>query len=131
MYRVALLTVGALLLLSESSAAHHGYAAFFRPEERTVAVEGEVTEIQYGSPHVILTVKTAGSTVYTVVWQSPAWLKMVAAVTSSTFAAGDYLIIVGAPSRDPSSHEVTMVREVSRPRDHWHWRSTSPFAPPG
>src|ERR1700761_7884312 len=106
MHRVALLTVGALLLLSTSSAAHHGYGAFFRPDERTVSVEGEVNEIQYGSPHVIFTIKTERAAVYTVIWQSPLWLKRVAAVTPSTFAVGDHLIIVGAPARDPGSHEV-------------------------
>ena len=75
-------------------------------------------------------IRAAGPTVYTVTWQSAAWLKMVAAVTPSTFAVGDHLIIVGAPARDPRSHEVTMLREVTRPRDHWHWRSTTPFAQP-
>jgi hypothetical protein len=126
----ALFTVGAFILLSTSSAAHHGYAAFFQPSERTVSVEGDVEVIQYGNPHVVLTIRAAGPTVYTVTWQSAAWLQMVAAVTPSTFAVGDHLIIVGAPARDPRLHEVTMLREVTRPRDHWHWRSTTPFAPP-
>ena len=43
---------------------------------------------------------------------------------------GDHLMVIGAPSRDPASHDVTLVREVQRPRDGWSWRSNAPFVQP-
>jgi hypothetical protein len=58
------------------------------------------------------------------------WVERQAGVTKSTFARGDRLVVVGAPSRDPASHDVTQVREVRQPRDGWTWRSNSPFVRP-
>ena len=110
--------------------AHHGYAGFFDPSERTVAVEGTVEGLVYANPHVVMTIRVADSTLYTVTWQAAIWLERNAGVSKSTFREGDRLIIVGAPSRDPASRDVTLVREVRRPRDGWRWRSSVPFAPP-
>lgn len=123
-------TVVALLFWAAPSFAHHGYTAFFSPMERTFTVEGDIERIQYSNPHVVFTINGDDGTVYTVTWQSPAWLKRIAHVTPDTFAAGDHLVIVGAPARDPASHEVTMIREVRRGRDQWRWVSAAPFAKP-
>ena len=118
------------LLCGVAARAHHGYATFFDPTERTVAIEGQLESLLYTNPHVVMKIRAANSTVYTVTWQAAAWVERNARVTKSTFTTGDHLIVIGAPSRDPASHEVTLVREVRRPRDQWSWRSTVPFAPP-
>ena len=126
------LVVGTLLFLagSVSTSAHHSYAGFFDPKERTVAVEGQLESILYANPHVVMKIRAADSRVYTITWQARTWVERQAGVTKSTFQVGDHLIVVGSPSRDASSREVTRVREVRRPADQWIWRSTTEFAKP-
>ena len=125
-----MVTVGIVILASTSLPAHHSYAGFFDPKERTVSIEGTVEHILYANPHVVLKIRAADRTVYTVTWQSSMWVKRQARVLKDTFKVGDHLVVVGAPSHDPESREVTLVREVRRPRDEWSWRSEMPFAPP-
>jgi hypothetical protein len=126
----ALCVVGTLVAGTASLQAHHGYAGFFDPQQRTVSIEGDLENITYGNPHVVMTVRTADSTLYTVTWQSAYWVARRAGVTKSTFHAGDHLIIIGAPPRDSAAHEVTRVRELQRPRDGWLWRDRGEFARP-
>jgi hypothetical protein len=109
---------------------HHSYAGFYKPEERTVAIEGALEEFQYANPHVILTIRTADSSLFTVTWQSSLQLTRQANLTKETFKVGDHLVVIAAPSRDPNSREVTMVREIRRPPDQWVWRASQPFAAP-
>jgi hypothetical protein len=130
MRRTTLAIVGAIVLVGSSAQAHHGYAAFFNPTERTVAVEGDLESLLYANPHVVMQIRAADYTLYKVSWQAPGWVERAAGVTKSTFKIGDHLIVIGAPSRDPSSREVTLLREVRRPRDGWNWRSNALFAKP-
>ncbi len=131
MARVPAATVAVVMLMAGSSlGAHHGYAGFFSPDERTVAIEGDVESVVYANPHVVIRLRAANATVYTVTWQSASWFARNASVTQSTLKIGDHLIVIGAPSRDSASHEVTMVREVRRARDQWIWRSKAPFTQP-
>jgi hypothetical protein len=126
------LAVVALVALAGgvSASAHHSYAGFFDPKERTVAVEGQLESILYANPHVIMKIRAADSTIYTITWQARTWVERQAGVTKSTFQIGDHLIVIGSPSRDATSREVTLVREVRRPADQWIWRSTTEFAKP-
>jgi hypothetical protein len=119
----------ALLAAGGSLRAHHGYGAFFDPSEKTVAVEGEIERIAFGNPHVVMRIRTADSTIYTVVWQSAGWVEHYAGATRTTFRAGDHLVVIGAPARDPNIHEVTKILEVRRPSDHWVWRANISSAP--
>jgi hypothetical protein len=122
--------VGALVAASSTTSAHHGYGGFFDPKDRTVAVEGNLIGLVYGNPHVVMKIRAADSTVYTVTWQAASWVERQARVTKSTFQIGDHLIVIAAPSHDPASYEVTRVREVQRPADGWVWRSPDAFARP-
>jgi hypothetical protein len=128
--RRILLTVGVLVLAAGSARAHHSYAGFFNATERTVAIEGTLDDILFANPHVVMKIRTADSSGYTVTWDAATAVSRRAGATKDTFKAGDHLVIIGAPARDPSSHEVSMVREVRRPRDQWNWRSPTPFAQP-
>ena len=124
------LTIAVMVLAAGSVRAHHSYAGFFDPTERTVAIEGTLDDLLYANPHVVMKIRAADSTVYTVTWQAATWVQRQASVTKDTFKVGDQLVVIGAPSRDSSSHEVSMVREVRRPRDQWSWRASAPFARP-
>src|SRR4051812_4756002 len=112
--RRIVVTVTMLILGAVSASAHHGYGGFFDPTEHTVKIEGTLDNILYANPHVIMKIRAADSTVYTVTWQAASWVERQAAVTKDTFKVGDQLVIVGAASRDASSHEVSRVRQVRR-----------------
>jgi hypothetical protein len=129
MTRIVLI-LGVLLVAGASLRAHHSYSGFFDPKERTVAVEGTLETLLYANPHIVMKIRAADSTVYTVTWQAVTWAERNAGVTKTTFNVGDSLVVIGAPARDAASHEVTQVREVRRPKDGWTWRSSAPFAQP-
>jgi hypothetical protein len=131
MRRNILAAVAVVVVCANTGArAHHSYAGFFDPKERTVAVEGRLESLLFANPHVVMKIRAADSTLYTVTWQARTWVERQAAVTKSTFQIGDHLVVIGSPSRDANSREVTLVREVRRPSDQWIWRSTTEFAKP-
>ena len=118
-----------VLLTNGLVQAHHGYADFFDLKERTVLVEGTLEHLLFANPHVVMKIRTADATVYELTWQSPNTINR-SDVTVSTLALGDVLTVVGAPPRDPLSHEILRLCEVKRARDGWTWRTAQPFAPP-
>lgn len=130
MSRAVLAVIGAIVLASSAAQAHHSYSAFFDPQERTVAIEGDLESLRYANPHVVMQIRTKDAILYHVTWQSAAWVERQAAVTRTTFKIGDRLFVVGAPALDPTVHELTRLREVQRRRDGWKWRANTPFAPP-
>src|SRR5579864_8178602 len=105
------------ILAGSSARAHHSYSNFLL--DQTVSVEGQLVELRYANPHVVLKIRTAEGVVYTAEWQAAAWLDYHAHVTLTTFRVGDHVIVSGAPSRDPASHELVRLKEVRRPRDGW------------
>ena len=109
----------AVLVLGSSARAHHGYANFFL--DQRLSIEGEIEELRYGNPHVVMKIRTAESAVYTATWRSASQVERVG-VTRSTLRVGDHVIVTGAPPRDPASHELMPVREIRRPRDGWIWK---------
>jgi hypothetical protein len=128
--RILIFAISAAILMGSGVRAHHSYAGFYDPKDRTVLIDGTLEEYLYANPHVQFVIRTADATTYTVIWQASTWVKRQANVDAGTFRTGDRLIVIGSPSKDPSEHQVTQVREVRRPSDGWVWRSGAPFAPP-
>ena len=128
MRRTMSAVIGVIVLASHAVHAHHGYAGFFL--DRTVAVEGNLEEVRYANPHVVLKIRAGDATLYTVTWQAASWVAQRAGVTNTTFNVGDHLIISAAPPRDPASHELASVREVRRPSDGWDWKRQAAFPAP-
>lgn len=95
MRRIVFAAVGVLILAGSSARAHHGYATFFDPRDRPVAIEGDLENLLYANPHVVMKIRAADSTVYTVTWQAAMWAERNAGVTKSTFKVGDRLIVTG------------------------------------
>src|SRR5438105_1932646 len=72
-----------LVLAGGSSVrAHHSHANFLL--DQTVSVEGEIVEVRYANPHVVLKIRTADDVVYTAEWQGASWLLLHAHVTLTT-----------------------------------------------
>lgn len=112
---VAVLTAGAAY-------AHHSYGAYY--ENQTITIEGTLETIRFANPHVIMTLRTDAQQLYTLEWQNLVQLRH-GNVGPTTLKGGDRIIVIGSPPRDPSSHMITLLREMSRPSDGWRWRRTT------
>jgi hypothetical protein len=146
MKRTVLAVVSGLILAAGSANAHHGYANFFM--DRTVSLEGELEEVRFVNPHVVLKVRAADSSVYTALFhQGASWFRdrenpflsgqavaddprsRYTALTRQSLKVGDHIVVLASPPRDPASHEVVSIKEVRRPRDGWIWRRTAASRP--
>jgi hypothetical protein len=112
----------ATLIGAGQAAAHHSYGAYY--ENETVSIEGTVQAIRFANPHVVVTLRTDASEIYTLEWQNLIQLRH-GNVGPDTLKAGDRVIVIGSPPRDPSSHTITLLREIRRPADGWRWRRTT------
>ena len=121
--RQALFLTGlAAALYAQVAYAHHSYGAYF--EDRTVSIEGTVESIRFANPHVTFNLRTDDGDVYTAEWQNLIQLRH-GNVGPTTLKAGDRVVVVASPPRDPSSRKITLLREIRRPVDGWLWRRTT------
>ena len=122
MRRTVVAVLGAVVLAGGSVLAHHSYADFLL--DQTVSVEGEVEELLFVNPHVILKVRAKDSYTYTATWRSAYQLGRTG-VISTTLRVGDHVIVSGNPSRDTTAHGISKLTEVRRPADGWRWSQQS------
>jgi hypothetical protein len=101
--------------------AHHNYAEYL-PREHGITIEGTIKHIEFASPHILFKLRTADSTLYTLMWNG---IPNVAryGVTSDTLKVGDHIIVTGSPARDPAVRSLGRLREIRRPSDGWCYRS--------
>ena len=112
-----MLTVVALCLTATAAFAHHSYAAYDR--EHPVSIEGDISQVVYANPHVILTVH-ANDAEYTVEWlslyQVSRWI-----VAKGKLAVGDHVVLTGCALRDKTERRISLVTDIRRPSDGWAW----------
>jgi hypothetical protein len=66
MRRTVLVFVAAVVLVSGAAIkAHHSYAEF---SDHNVSIEGMLEKVLFANPHVMLTIRTKDSSVYTALW---------------------------------------------------------------
>jgi hypothetical protein len=118
MTRTVTLTIAAALLAVATVSAHHGYAAYDR--QRPVSIEGELTQLVFDNPHVVMTVRSSGVD-YTVEWLSMYQLTGRYHVEKDTLKAGDHVLITARAKRDETDHTLSLVTDVRRPADGWAW----------
>jgi hypothetical protein len=118
MKRIALMSIAVSLLTAGSVIAHHGYADYDR--NSSVALEGTLTRILWANPHVVLTLETQNKGEYSVEWGGLYQLSR-QGINAVALKAGDHLVITGSINRNPEKRILTLVREISRPADGWHW----------
>ena len=112
----------AAVLGAGAAYAHHSYGAYY--EKETVSIEGTIETIRFANPHVLMTLRADDGKVYNVEWQNLIQLRH-GNVGPDTLKAGDRIVLAGSPPRDPSSHTITLIREIRRPSDGWLWRRTT------
>jgi hypothetical protein len=122
MRRPLLAALASSLVFAAVASAHHSYGAYF--EDRTVSIEGTVESIRFANPHVTFNLRTDAGEVYTAEWQNLVQLRH-GNVGPTTLNAGDRVVVVASPPRDPSSRKITLIREIRRPADGWLWRRTT------
>jgi hypothetical protein len=118
MKRTVFAVFSGLVLASGSALAHHSYAEFFT--DQTVSIEGDVQELEFVNPHVVLKVRTKDSYTYTALWQAAYQLSRTG-VSSTTLKVGDHVIVSGSPARDAANHTLSLLKDVQRPVDGWRW----------
>ena len=116
MRRTLPLVLAVLVVTAISARAHHAHTEYLLNQK--VTVEGTLQELRYANPHVMMKIRTAGGVVYSAEWQAASWLQF-HHVTLTTLRVGDHVVVTGAPSRDPGSHELVSLSEVRRPSDGW------------
>ena len=104
-------------ILSSLALAHHSYGDY----DRTAAVvmQGTVTKIMWGNPHVLVTMDTPKGE-YLVEWWALGQLSR-QGITASPIQVGDRVSVTAAANRNPEKHILTLVRKIDRPADHWQW----------
>ena len=105
--------------------AHHSYAGFDR--EHPVSIEGDITQVVFANPHVVLTVRAADAD-YSVEWLSMFQLTGLYHVAKDTLAVGDHVVVTARATHDRSEHRLSLVTDVRRPIDGWSW--SRPLAGP-
>jgi hypothetical protein len=117
MPRTFALLLTALLVTVGTASAHHSYAAYDR--EHPVSIEGDISQVLYANPHVILTVRTNDAE-YTVEWlslyQVSRWI-----VAKGKLAVGDHIVLTGCALRDRTERRISLVTDIRRPSDGWTW----------
>lgn len=117
-----LLILAGMLVAAVRATAHHSFAAYYF-EEQTTAIEGEIVEFDYRSPHAwvrVAVVDPAGARrVYGAEWANPNRLGR-DGITKDTLKPGDRVRITGSPGRDERELRIHL-KQIVRASDGWRW----------
>jgi hypothetical protein len=109
------------LVLAAPLAAHHSFSATYNTD-KTVSIEGTVTQFLLRNPHSFLHVtvknKDGKEEIWNVEWAAAGQLAGAALVTS--LKAGDPVVVSGNPARDAADLRLRMV-SVKRTSDGASW----------
>ena len=119
---VLLIAAAALMVPGIQLYAHHSFAAtYFEDKQQTI--EGDLVQFLFRNPHSFVHSEAKdekGQVVrWAVEWGGGGQLGR-NGITSETLKAGDHVVIVGNPRRDPSDHRLRMVR-LKRTSDNFCW----------
>jgi len=99
-----LLVAVASAMLASPAFAHHSFAKF--DQQRSVEIEGEVTEVRWQNPHIQFTVEARGEDGQTSTWHlesaSPGILRR-SGINAGEVAVGDVVRVAGNPAVDGSA----------------------------
>jgi hypothetical protein len=119
---LAALLVAAAFVSGGRAIAHHSFSATYY-EDQSVTIEGELVQFLFRNPHSfvhVLVKQPDGSEVrYSAEWGGAGQLQG-QGVTRDTLKFGDFVVISGAPGRNPADHRIRMVT-LHRPSDSFGW----------
>jgi hypothetical protein len=112
----------ALTMISATAYAHHSFTATY-DTDKTVTIEGKVTQFLLRNPHsflhVTLTDKDGKEQNWNIEWAAAGQLGG-SGVTRESLKVGDEVVITGNPGRDPADQRLRMVT-VKRKSDGFNW----------
>jgi len=119
---VALVVVVGMMIPATATYAHHSFAATYL-ENQTQKIEGKVVQFLFRNPHSFLHVEAPDAKgvmqTWAIEWAAQGQLGN-QGVTRESIKAGDKVIVVGQPGRNPDDHRLRMM-SVTRPADGWKW----------
>jgi hypothetical protein len=118
MKRIAMMSMAVLFLAAGLAVAHHSYGDYDR--NAPVSLEGTLTRVLWANPHVVLTLETREKGEYRVEWGAVSLLAR-QGIDGAPVKQGDHVIVTGSVNRDPEKKILTLVLEIRRPADGWHW----------
>jgi uncharacterized protein DUF6152 len=107
----------ALLFLAGSAAAHHP-PRFERCKLYTI--EGDVQRVDWGNPHVKLSIKAEDGATYDLIWRSIQQLTL-AGVQKDAVRVGDRLTVTGSKQSEDGDHVTLLLSEVHKAGDGVQW----------
>ena len=111
------IAVGTLLVIGPAH-AHHSWSGIY-DTEKSVTIEGVVTEFLFRSPHLALLIDVSNDVGeiehWTVEWGSPRRMRE-AGHDENVLQPGDRVVVTGQPAWTPGRKSVRM-RSLSRPAD--------------
>ena len=121
-FMLLLVAIAAVSLLEVRAYAHHSFAATYFVD-KTIKIEGPVTNFLYRNPHSFIKVDAPDDKgqvqSWSIEWGGGAQLSQ-SNVTRDTLKPGDHVIVTGNPGRDPAEHRIRM-HSILRPSDGWKW----------
>ena len=112
-----LAVVAAAALGGATLQAHHSYAEFL---DQPITFEATVEQVEFTSPHALLTVRGKDNRVHTIIWNA-AFTLQTRGVKATTLKVGDLLQLTGYPSRDSEMRQMAKMRKIRRASDGWTW----------
>jgi hypothetical protein len=104
------------------AAAHHSFAAVYKPDE-TIRIEGKVVQFLFRNPHsvlhVLVTDDSGATTRWAIEWQGATQLGA-NGVSAQTLRPGDPVIVTGTPGRVAEEHRMLLVT-IKRTTDGFGW----------
>ena len=107
----------ALLSLASPAAAHHP-PRFDRCKLYTI--EGNVQRVDWGNPHVKLSIKTEDGATYDLIWRSIQQLTL-AGVQKDAVRVGDRLVVTGSKQSEDGDHVSLLLSELHNASDGVQW----------
>ena len=121
-----LLILALIPLAGVTARGHHSFAASY-DEAQIISVAGNLTEFEYRSPHAWVHIramdKAGQMRTVSAEWGNPRRLTA-DGIKQDTLRAGDWLILTGSPSRDPSEYRMHL-KGIERPVNGWRWGRSS------
>jgi hypothetical protein len=114
-----ILAVTCVMWTSGALVAHHSWGGAYDLRQQVI-LKGTLSKAAFKAPHVLLTIETRDSGTWVAECTNVEGFKRLG-ISEDTLKVGDYLEIVGSPSRDPDKRVIAAYWEIRRPADGMRW----------